>query len=154
MDVWKRKGQDSEALLALANKRLMELIERKSLLVEALLYKPIAQHIYDENIDKVEQDIALAEMASQDAKLEQLDVEAILAFAENLLGNTARLWMDSPVEQKRQLQQVLFPARIEYSAISGFGTAGCSSIFNTLPEFTTAETSLASPTGFEPVLSP
>jgi hypothetical protein len=36
--------------------------------MEAPPYKRIAQNIYDQHIDKVKQDISLAEMAAQDAK--------------------------------------------------------------------------------------
>jgi len=61
-----------------------------------------------------------------------LDVEAVIAFAEHLLGNTARLWLDSPVMQKAQLQRVLFPDGITYSMVNGFGTEPSSSIFEAL----------------------
>ena len=113
----------------------------------------ISQKIYEERIDKVEQDIALAEMAAQDAKVEHLDVEAVLAFTQHLLGNTARLWLDSPVAQKVQLQWVLFPQGIEYSGTGGFRTAACSSIFNILEEFTAQDDKFGCPPGIRTPIS-
>lgn len=47
--------------------------------------------------------ICLAEMALRDARLDELDVEGLLAFVQHLLSNTARLWLAANPEQKQRL---------------------------------------------------
>jgi hypothetical protein len=113
----------------------------------------ITRETYQRQSNKISQDLALAEMALQDARLEQLDVEDIVAFAEHVLENAARLWLESPLDQKQRLQKTLFPSGTTFDGVA-FGTAVTCSIFEPLRPVQAEEVSLASPTGFEPVLSP
>jgi uncharacterized protein YaeQ len=41
-----------------------------------------------------------------DAVVKQLDVEGVVAFAEHLLTNAARLWIELGLDQKQRLQRV------------------------------------------------
>jgi hypothetical protein len=81
----------------------------------------------------------------------QLDVEGLLAFAEHLLTNAARLWMELGLDQKQQLQQVLFPEGLQFDGET-FGTAVTCLAFKQLDESGSARSDLASPAGFEPAL--
>ena len=45
----------------------------------------------------------------EDARLDQIDVEGLLGFAEYVLTNAARLWMEATAEQRPRLQRALFP---------------------------------------------
>ena len=45
----------------------------------------------------------------EDARIEEIDVEGILAFAEYVFCNAACLWVDSTVDQRERLQRVIFP---------------------------------------------
>ena len=89
-------------------------------------------------------------MAAHDSRLEELDAEGILAFAEQLLLNVARMWADASSDQKQRLQRVLFPAGVTYGA-EGFGTTEASLVFEVLDALAAPESSEASPTGVEPV---
>lgn len=53
-------------------------------------------------------------MECHDLRLEELDVEGVLAFAEHFLTNVARLWTERPLDQKQRLQQVLFPNGLRF----------------------------------------
>ena len=86
-------------------------------------------------------------------ELEELDVEAVLGFADTILSNPARLWFEAKCEQKQRLQKVFFPQGITFDG-ENFGTALTGSLFSYLDEIVREKTNLASPTGFEPVLSP
>jgi site-specific DNA recombinase len=154
MDVWKLRAEHARQSLSMATKKLSELSERKNLVVEALLYRRISQDVYDDQMDRLEQELVLAEMVQHDARLDELEIEAVLAFAKHVLGNIARLWMDAGVESRLRLQRVVFPDGLTYSAEAGFGTPISSSFFNLSEEFGCMDSSLVSPMGFEPMLSP
>ena len=46
--------------------------------------------------------------------MDEIEVEKVLDFAENLLLDTAGVWQRCSLEQKQRLQQVLFPKGVEY----------------------------------------
>jgi site-specific DNA recombinase len=151
--VWKQRQTDSEAILRVAKTKLDELRERKNRLVEFLLDARLDQQTYDEQVQRMtaEMEAAKAEFAAAD--LECMDVEAVLNFAEKLVERPKQLWLESSLEQKQRLQTVFFPDGVTYTH-EGFGTASSNSFFNVFQEFISQKASLASPTGFEPVLSP
>ena len=46
----------------------------------------------------------------------------MLAFAEHVVLDAGRLWLEGTLDQKQRLQQVLFPKGVTYSPATGFGT--------------------------------
>lgn len=44
-----------------------------------------------------------------EARQEEIEINEVLDFAENLFLNAAGMWNQSSLEQKQRLQQVLFP---------------------------------------------
>ena len=90
------------------------------------------------------------ESSLEDARLEEIDVEGLLGFAEHVLANAARLWTEASAEQKQRLQSVLFPEGLRLRD-GRFGTALTCLAFTQLAEIQTRESGMASPTGFEPV---
>jgi len=123
------------------------LSQRESVFEEAFLFeRRIDEATYERQRDKVREEIAFAEMAAQDARLDELDVDGLLAFAEHVLTNAARLWIQSSVEYKTRLQEVLFPEGLRVKD-GEFGTATTSFAFLQLQEDSAAQSGLASPTG-------
>ena len=87
--------------------KLEDLRVRKDRLVDAFVHRQVIhQATYTEQVGKVSEEIALAEIAAHEAKLEEIDVEGVLAFAEHVLVNAARLWVEFSLDQKQRLQQV------------------------------------------------
>ncbi len=64
---------------------------------------------------KLTEELTLAEMELRDAQAEEIEIEAVLDFAEMILLNASNLWKAAPAEQKQRLQQVLFPEGVTYS---------------------------------------
>ena len=154
LDVWHTKQAEALAQTVALDHQLSELRERKNKLVEAFVYqKAIDQDTYRQQLDKLNEEITLAEMAANDAKLETFDVEAVLNFAEHIILNAARLWSEYSLEQKQRLQQVLFPEGVQF-ADGGFRTTATSLIFNLLQQPQPEKTRMATPAGFEPALPP
>ena len=96
-------------------------------------------------------ELALAELELSDAVTGHLDVEGILGFAEYLLTDVSRLWIEMPLDQKQRLQKVLFPEGLKFDGVK-FGTAVTCLAFKQLAESEGGKSSLASPEGFEPSL--
>lgn len=104
-------------------------------------------------MDKLKEELVLAEMEERDAKLEACDIEGVLAFAEHVVCNAARLWMEFSTDQKQRLQTVLFPQGATFSN-KGFGTAVTSPLFNLLQQKEESKSRMATLRGFEPLLPP
>ena len=153
-DIWKNRRALVEQQSRTASQHLDDLKFRRIQLTDALMDGRIRQDIYDERIDTLDQEITLAQFQLSDCQEDELEIEAVLAFAKDVFQNTAILWLDAPLAAKLQFQQMLFPEGISYSIVDGFGTRLTSLFFNELGLISSAESSLASPTGFEPVLSP
>jgi hypothetical protein len=75
-----------------AQRRLNELRRRKDMLVDAFVYKHQIDHArYQEQMDKLNQDITLADIDGRDARIEEMDLQAAVSFAGFVLLNAARL---------------------------------------------------------------
>jgi hypothetical protein len=96
LDVWNTRKQDVEAQRRAAERKVAELKRRKDQLLEAFIYqKLIDQQTYKNQLDKLNEGLALAEMEQHGQRSEELDVEAVLAFAERVSLNAARMWLES-----------------------------------------------------------
>ena len=108
---------------------------------------------FQRRLDKLNEQIVLAEMQERDAKLESYDVEAVLNFAEHVILNAARLWIEFSSDQKQRLQKVLFPQGVTF-ADGIYKTPETCLIFKLLQESEVEKTSLATLPGLEPGLPP
>jgi hypothetical protein len=150
LDVWRERHAEAAEARKRLDARLTELRRRKDQLDETFIFQhAIDRPTYDRLRDKLAEDTALAEMACNDARIDELDIEGVLAFAEHLLLNVARMWTEASLDQKQRLQRVLFPKGVTYGA-DGFGTAEGSLVFTMLDAIAAPETSEVSPTGFVP----
>lgn len=132
LDVWKQKQADVLRQRAFLEKQLGELTDRKEQLIEAFIYKKeIDKAIFQEQLDKLKEEMTLAEIQINEVRIEELDVEMVLNFSQYLFLNAARLWTEASLDQKQRLQKVLFPEGLTYGN-EGFGTAKTSLVFNIL----------------------
>ncbi len=123
LDGWKRRRAEAGQAQTELEARVAHLQRREAMLEEAFLYeKRIDAKTYERQRDTMREDIALVRIELEDARLEEIDVEGLLGFAEHLLGNAARLWMEATAEQKQRLQRVLFPQGLRLKN-GQFGTA-------------------------------
>jgi hypothetical protein len=84
---------------------------------------------------------------------EFLNIGGVLAFSQRILTSPAHLWMDSSLDQKQRLQQLYFPDGVSYDG-KEIKTPSSGSFFSMLCATLDDQSHMASPTGFEPVLSP
>ncbi len=124
-------------------------------LEEAFIYqRSIDSTTYEQQRDRMREKLALAELELHEARIENVDIEGVLGFAEHLLENAAQMWVDAGLEQRRQLQTAIFPEGLPFSG-QGFGTAPTCLAFMQLEKSGASENGMASsPPGFEPGFQP
>jgi hypothetical protein len=116
LDVWKEKQAQTFTLNVSLRQHLDDLNQRKDRLDEAFIYeKAIDRETYARQLDKLNEQIMLAEMQERDAKLGAYEVDTFLNFAEHVMLNAARLWVEFSIDQKPRLQKVLFPEGVTFA---------------------------------------
>ena len=108
---------------------------------------------YKQQDERLTKDIEAAQVQLRLAESQFLDLEGVLAFAEKIVTCPARLWLESSVDQRQRLQMTFFPGGLSFDG-EAFGTPVSSSFFSMLSVISGDQSLMASPTGFEPVLSP
>jgi hypothetical protein len=148
LDVWKGRVAEADAFRAGLEVKLADLRRREELLEDAFLYaKKIDAITYERQRDTMREQIALATIELEDARLDQIDVEGLLGFAEYILKNAARLWMEATAEQRPRLQRALFPEGLRLRD-GRIGTAVTCMAFTQLEAIEGHDSGVASPTGF------
>lgn len=149
LDAWKERQASSHESRRKLEAQVETLRRRLDQLDEVFVFRrEIDRQTYERQRDRMREQMALAECDLAEETREQLDVEAVLRFAEHVLANAARLWEHATLDQKQRLQAALFPEGLTFDG-SGFGTAVTCLAFAQLPVAARAEVGLASPTGFE-----
>ena len=150
LDAWRQHESDAVHRRKALERRGGELQRRIDRLEETFIYqKSIDQATYDRQRDKLREETALVEIELHEARLDELDVEGVLGFAEHLLRNVGRAWLEASLDQRQRLQQVLFPEGLRFDG-EAFGTAVTCLAFKDFGELRPTGTDLASPRGILP----
>jgi site-specific DNA recombinase len=144
LDVWRGRTAEAGALRAALEAKLADLRGREELLEEAFLYeRKIDAATYERQRDTIREQVALATIELEDARHEEADVEGLLGFAEHVLTNAARLWMEATPDQKTRLQRSLFPEGLRLRD-GKIGTAVTCMAFTQLREIEAGNSGVAS----------
>jgi hypothetical protein len=150
---WTRRRGDAEQAYNAIQHRLATAKNRKNNLLNLRLDGEMDQRTYQEQAARLDKEVDYAEQQLRATETDFLDLEGVLTFAAKIVTVPARLWMESSLDQRQKMQQTLFPDGLVFNS-ERFGTAPSSSFFSLLRGCCEDESHLASPTGFEPVLSP
>lgn len=152
LNVWKEQQRHLEEAKPVLQRKLAHLQEQKRRLVDAFVYRQaIDEPTYQNELDRIREAMVIAEVEINENRLDELDVEAVLAFAEHVVLNARRLWSEYPLELRRQLQKVLFPDGLAFHG-EGFGTPVTCLFFRPLEASEDQDSRLVARAGFEPVL--
>ena len=150
IDLWKEKREQALALHRTAQKRLSRLLECKQQLVEVFVYRrEIDSATYQQQFDKLGEELAIAEIEERDARIEELDIQAAVEFGQYVLLNASRLWVEASFDQKQRLQDVLFPRGVQFKD-GEYRTAETSMIFYHLESKPDKKEVLVALPGIEP----
>ena len=143
IDVWEQYRQDAEQEREAHEKQIARLRQRKKRLVDVYVYEAgIDKETYQAEMDRISEMLTLAEMDQHATRIEELDIQGVLAFARNIAMNAGRLWLEAPYRQKRQLQRLLFPDGLQYAHGTFLNPVTCP-LFNHLDEIPGAESRMA-----------
>ena len=74
-------------------------------MVDAYVYEQkIDQEAYQNQLDRLREERVLAEMELNEARIDELDIEAAVNFATSVLDDTSRFWSTATLEQQRRFQ--------------------------------------------------
>ena len=154
LDVWKDKQRAGRQECVRLEQRAAALRQRLDDLDESFIYRrEVDRQTYERQRDRLREQLAITEAEAEEVKVEELDVEGLLAFAQHVLMDAARLWEQAAPDQKQRLQRVVFPQGLVFDG-TGFGTPVTCLAFMESALPAGVDGAVASPTGFEPLSSP
>jgi hypothetical protein len=154
LDTWQQEGARTREVAQALGLNVSKVQARLDRLEEAFIYdRAIDRETYVSQRDKLREELVLADLQLHDARIEGLDVEAVLGFAEYLVSNAGRVWAEATLEQKQRLQATIFPHGLPFDG-RNFGTAATCFAFMQLRESSDDLRGVASPPGFEPGFQP
>jgi hypothetical protein len=152
LERWNQEQQDVAGRRRAAEQRVGDLRKRKERLVEVYVYEgTLDKETYQQHLSRIEEELTLAELELYDAKLNEFDVEGVVAFAEHLASHASRLWVEAELDQRQRLQKLFFPEGLIW-ADGEFRTAVTCPYFYNFEGTSEARNRMVAHTGFEPVL--
>jgi site-specific DNA recombinase len=132
LDVWQSQQEEVVARRAALEAELREIKRRRDRLVEVYVYQQgLSEDVYQEQVAKLSEAQSIAQMRLHDAEVEELDIEAVLAFAEHLALHADRMWIAASLDQRQTLQKALYPQGIRTRENRLVRTAPSLLLFNT-----------------------
>jgi hypothetical protein len=114
LDVWKARKEGVATRRTAAERKMADLKRRKDQLVEAFIFqKVIDEATYKDQLGKLNEAMTLAEIDQYDQRSDELDLEAVLDFAEKVSLDAPRLWLEANLDQRQRFQTLLFPDGLE-----------------------------------------
>lgn len=151
LEIWHKQQADIEDFKKILERRLANLEERKERLVEAFVYQQaIDSDTYRKEMDRIREEAIVTELELHENRMDELNVEAVLSFAEHVVLNAGRLWSEYDPRRRRDLQKALFPEGLEFDG-EGFGTPITCLFFRDLDASDGEGEDLVRPRGFEPL---
>jgi site-specific DNA recombinase len=149
LNVWNQTQKEARDEQARLSWRLQGIQKKKDRLVEAHVHEQtIDAKTFREHMERLREQEAMAKLERYDAELEDLDVGAVLAFAERTLGDLAGSWNRAEPPQKTRLQTLLFPSGVTWDG-EGVGTQKTASVFGWIDRLSDDASLLVTPTRFE-----
>ena len=152
-DVWKQKHVDHEQRLQQGKQVIGALEKKNQQIVDAFLEGTFDRPTYEAQRERVGTALKEARVQQSEALISADQVECLLEFAHWMLEQVAGIWNSASLPNQRRIQEAFFPEGLTVTK-EGFGTPLRPLFFKQFHLIPVEETSLASPRGFEPLLSP
>jgi site-specific DNA recombinase len=152
--VWADSQGDWERTSKRLTARLEDQKRLKAELLKAKLRGEVSQVDYEQANAAFSAEIASTTEQLQASTVDGATMEAFIQFAELSLLDIAGTWQMASPENRQRVQNLLFEGGLHYSSESGILNRSNTSLFSVLESIKSEDDLLASPTGFEPVLSP
>ena len=134
LSIWHEELGQASDVRENVQKRVTQTRARLRRLDEAFLYESsIDRTTYEELRDKLREELTLAELELSEAQVEQFDIDNALAKAISVLKNASALWIDASLEDRLQLQEVLFPQGLVWDGNAFQTPVTCLSFYHLEP---------------------
>jgi len=144
LDVWKDRQASATKITLALRRKIDDIAERKNRLTQVYVYeRGLDKETYQDQLSRLREESLLAEMELNEAKVEELDVEAVVNYGVNAISDASQFWRDGSVDQKQRFQRILFPEGLTFDG-ENFGTAATCLAFSYLREVSQCNVSLAS----------
>jgi len=132
-DVWNENHAHAQTLAESCKQRVKKLEERRQRILNAFLdQQVIPKDTFQEQLSKVDTELAAARSEASDLTTNDLDIEATLDSVNRIVSNASQHWLALPLDQRQQLQRVLTGPEITVSADGLVGTVVTCPLFRLL----------------------
>ena len=153
IDLWKEKAKLFELDVGVAEKRLKALEAKRKRIFEMREDGSYNQDEFIERKEEVENEIVVAKIALDEARIEQFDIETAVSYATAFISDLGRQWFDLSPKLRPRFQKLVFPEGVWYDKENGIGTTKLGLIYTLIEERHPLKPTLVDHTGFEPVTS-
>ncbi len=159
-DVWAQKQAETEAInrrTELDPIQLKKEVDDAELAIVRKDFGSLPREVYEKRWHSLKQAILDRESKRRQTQDEEICLADVRTYSDIVLRTPGLQWLQADGAGKRTLQEAFFPSGLAYSPDSGFveiRTESSCSLFSLLADFEEEESVLASPRGFEPLLSP
>lgn len=150
LDIWKEKGQRFEMEVEKWKKKLEVLEAKKKRIYEMREDGSYTKEEFTERKDEIENEISTTRILSNEARIEQFDIEGSIIYATKFISNLGRQWFDLVPHLQPKFQKLVFPEGIPFEWKKGFGTAKLAVIYEMNREFSSENSALVDLGGIEP----
>jgi hypothetical protein len=108
--LWEQRRAEANERTTDQERRVKAIQQKLDRLDEAFLYsESIDLTSYSRQRDRLREELTLAQIDRHTEAVNELDLQGILAFAERILPRASDLWVQTSLDYKQRLQQLLFP---------------------------------------------
>jgi site-specific DNA recombinase len=148
--VWEQRRAEAKDRTVEQEKRVKLIQQKLDRLDDAFLFQQsIDVQSYERQRDRLREELAFAKIDHHTEAVDELDVEGILQFAEQILPRASDLWVQASLDYKQRLQQLFFPEGIAFDGIRFNRTALTAPLFNYLAPSEGADERVVSREGIE-----
>ena len=149
--MWQTKLEATASLRDGLRHRLDELRRKKDRIFDLYLTQSIGGSAYEEQTARVEADIESARQELAVSAADDIDVEAVLAYAEMVLADPGRVLRGFGGGQRERFLRLLFPEGVTWEG-EQFRTPVTNTVFSWLRDFPGGKKKVVPPAGFEPAI--
>lgn len=150
MEVWREKGQGFRMEADRHKQKLADLETKKKRIYEMREDGSYTKDEFLQRKEEIENQIAVEKLSCNEAKIDQYDVEGLLAYSDRFADDLGRQWFDLPPQLCLRFQKLVFPEGISYKRGETFGTAKLGCIFELNEGFDGEKSPMVDPWGIEP----
>jgi site-specific DNA recombinase len=150
MDKWETEYSALESKNDKVDSELDKLREERKNIYELAKKGLFDAETIKEDLDKVENKITALEVQRNDTRMDKYEIGTVLKYAEIFIRNPYGFWKKATIQNKKVIQNVIFPEGFTYIPELGIQTGGISCIYRVLEELKQPAYSMVTPRGIEP----